>query len=243
MRTKIFYLLIVILVLVLAPRLGALVADNLTSFFINIDPDQRFMWGIIHHIVQAIIPMLVVLIWKKEIFKKWGLSWGDYKVGRQWVFWFSLFWIVLYTGLTAYNIAFSINPEVYYDVTNFRNFSGELFFRGAIVGPSEEILFRAFPISVLVLAGFNSKYNIFNQEIYQAGIISAVFFALAHIGFNIPTFEIYHFNIVQVITAVGFGLMYAIIFQKTKSIFYPMIIHSISDFIPVLSFFVIKTLS
>ncbi|RRO12553.1 CPBP family intramembrane glutamic endopeptidase [Flavobacteriaceae bacterium 14752] len=242
MRTKIFYLLIVILVLVFAPRLGTLVADNLSSFFISIDPDQRFMWGIIHHIVQAIIPILVVLIWKKEIFKKWGLSWGDYKVGWQWVFWFSLVWIVVYTGLTVYNITFSINPEVYYDVTNFRNLSGELLFRGAIVGPSEEILFRAFPISVLVFASFNNKYNIFNQEINQAGIISAVFFALAHIRVNITTFEIYHFNIIQIITAVGFGLMYAIIFQKTKSIFYPMFIHSISDFIPVLSLFVTKLL-
>lgn len=243
MKTKFFLFSIVVLVLIIAPRLGTLGADTLLPYFDDIDPDRRFMWGIIHHIVQALIPVVIVLVWKVKLLKSWGFSVGNYKIGLQWVFWFTLTWLFIYAGLTVFNIYFENNPEVYYDVTHTRNFFGELVFRGMVVGPSEEILFRAFPISILLLAGLSKNYKIFNQDISQAGIISAVLFALAHIGLNILAFEVYHFNSIQIFTSLGFGLLYAIVFQKTKSIYYPMIIHSISDVIPVLSLFLIKALS
>ncbi len=242
MKIRFLLFSLVILILIIAPRLGTLTADYLLPYFDEIDPDRIFMWGIIHHIVQALVPVIFVFIWKRKLFETWGFSTGDIKTGLRWVLWFTLVWVAIYTGLTAYNIYFDINPYVYYDVTNFRNLLGELTFRGLIVGPSEEILFRAFPISILLLAGFSKDYKIFNQDISQAGIISAILFALAHIGLNIIAFEVYHFNIVQLITSLGFGLLYAIVYQKTKSIYYPMIIHAISDVLPVLSLFIIKTI-
>ena len=82
-------------------------------------------------------------------------------------------------------IFFSNNvPEVYYDVTDTKNLLGELFFRGFIVGPSEEILFRSFPIVLLHVAGFTKTTYIFGFKITNAGIIASVIFALAHVSFS-----------------------------------------------------------
>ena len=237
MKNKIFLTTLVVVVLLLAPRIGALVADNLNPFFTLIDPDKKFMWGIVHHIIQALIPIFVILIWKKDFFKDWGLKWGNKPLGWKWVGWFTLVWIFVYVGINTYNFLTNNIPEAYYDITNTRNFLGELFFRGFIVGPSEEILFRSFPIVLLLTAGFTKRTDIFSFVITYAGIIAAVLFALAHIGFNFYPFEIYHFNLVQIVTSLGFGLLYSIVFHQTKSIYYPMIIHSISDVIPVLALY------
>lgn len=237
MKNKIFLTTLVVVVILFAPRIGTLVADKLNPFFTPIDPDKKFMWGIVHHIIQALIPIFVILIWKKDFFKGWGLKWGNKPLGWKWVGWFTLVWILVYVGINTYNFLTNNIPEAYYDTTNTRNFLGELFFRGFIVGSSEEILFRSFPIVLLLAAGFTKMTDIFSFEITYAGIISAVLFALAHIGFNFYPFEIYHFNLVQIITSLGFGLLYSIVLHQTKSIYYPMIIHSISDVIPVLALY------
>lgn len=239
MRKKTFLTTLVILVLLIAPRIGTLVADYLNPFFSSIDPDKKFMWGIIHHIVQVLVPIFLVLIWGKELFRNWGFTIGYKTLGLKWVGWFTLVWIIIYAGINTFNLINNNIPEVYYDVTNTRNLFGELFFRGVIVGPSEEVLFRSFPIVLLLTAGYTKTTDIFGFKITCAGIISAVLFALAHIGFNFYPLEVYHFNIVQIITALGLGLLYAIVFHQTKSIYYPMIIHSISDLIPVFAIYLL----
>lgn len=198
------------------------------------------MWGIVHHIVQALIPMLLVLFWNRELFQDWGFQWGNRGAGFQWVLGFSVFWLLVYAGITVYNANSGSIPNAYYDVTNARNLWGELFFRGLVVGSSEEILFRSFPIAILLRAGFTRPNRIFGYDLSSAGFFSAICFALAHIGFNIYPFEVYQFSPVQLITSLGFGLLYAIVLQHTRSIYYPMLIHSISDVVPVLSMWILK---
>jgi len=240
MKFKWLYLSVVVVILLTAPKAGEVVADLFGPYYPGTGSGGNFMWGIVHHIVQAVIPVLVVLIWKKELFQYWGFKLGNKSLGFKWIGWFSLVWILIYVGLTSVNLLLDNSPEAYYDVTRLGNLFGELFFRGVIVGPCEEVLFRSFPISLLLFASFDKPRDIFGFEVTQAGLISAVLFALAHIGFSFFPLEVYHFNIVQLITCLGFGILYAIVFHQTKSIYYPMIIHAISDVIPVLSLYVIK---
>ena len=110
------------------------------------------------------------------------------------------------------------------------------------MGLSEETLFRAFPITVLIVI-LNRRFNIFHLKISQAGVIAALLFCYAHIGYHIYPFEIYSFHISQLFTAAGLGLLYAVIFEETKSILYPMIIHSVSDVIPVLGVFALQVIN
>ncbi len=239
MKTAITLTLLVLLVIIVAPISGKFAANNLSPCFQVIDPDRKYIWGIIHHVVQAIIPLTIMIFWNNKSLKDWGFVIGNKRLGLQFTGWFTLIWILLYLVITLVNIAYQNSPEVYYDVTNTRNLLGELVFRGLIVGPSEEILFRSFPIIIMITAGFNHINKIFGFKITHAGVISAFLFAMAHISMSLFPFEVYYFDPVQVITAMGLGILYAIVFHNTKSIIYPMAIHSISDIVPVLSLYFI----
>jgi len=238
-HNKILLTLFVVLIIEFAPRLGTYFSDIISPHLKFLDPDNVYIWGMVHHIIQALIPFLIIVFWRNKPLKEWGFQVGDYQKGLKWVAGFTLIWLLVYAILTVVNIYQAKIPQVYYDVSLTRNLLGELFFRGIIVGPSEEILFRSFPIIILIFAGWSKKSTIFGFTIPRAGIISAILFAYAHIGYNHYPFEVYRFDPFQIFTSLGFGLLYAIVFEHTRSILYPMIIHSISDVFPVLSLYII----
>jgi len=239
LKNKYIILLIVLIIIELTTRFAVYIADIFLPFFSFIDPEKVFMWGILHHIFQLIIPLLIIFLLFRNL-KKVGFQFGDVNKGKKFIIYFSLVWVGIYAIITIYNIIMQNIPQTYYDVTNLRNLFGELFFRGFIVGFSEEIVFRVFPITLLLLAGWKKEFSIFKWNITSAGIISTIIFAYAHIGYNFHPFIVYHFNILQIFTAFGLGLFYAIVYKETKSIYYPIIIHSISDLIPVISLFIIS---
>lgn len=235
---KYLLLLFVFLVIEFSPWVGTHLADAFNPYLVFLDPEKVFTWGILHHLFQMLIPLAIMIIWPGRSLRDWGFQWGDYKKGIKWIFWFSIIWSGIYIVLTIINIVYHNTPAVYYDVTNTRNFIGELSFRGLVVGLSEETLFRAFPITILILY-WSRKVSVFGFKVSHAGIIAMIFFCYAHIGYHLYPFEIYHFNILQLITAAGLGLLYAIVFENTQSIVYPAIIHSISDVLPVVSLYVL----
>ena len=241
---KYLILIFVLLVIEVAPRIGSLVANRFQSQLRFLDPDQVFSWGIIHHLTQLLIVLLIMIAWPQKPLREWGFRVGDSQKGLRWISWFSIIWIGIYTILTIVNISQNNQITTYYDVTNARNLFGELTFRGFLVGLSEETVFRSFPITLLIVY-WSAKIELFHirsirVNISHAGILSVVFFIYAHIAFNYYPFEIITFDIVQLISAAGLGILYAVVFEQTKSIYYPAIIHSISDVIPVLSLVIIS---
>jgi membrane protease YdiL (CAAX protease family) len=236
---KVFTLLFVFIVIEAAPRIGSLLADHFQPRLRFLDPDQVFSWGIIHHFTQLLIVLLIMIAWPEKPLREWGFRAGDSQRGLRWVGWFTLIWIGIYTVLTLVNIVQNNQIAAYYDVTHPRNLLGELAFRGLLVGISEETVFRAFPIMLLVTCWSAEielfRIRSFRVKISQAGILAVVFFVYAHIGYNYYPFEITYFNPVQLFTAAGLGILYAVIFEDTRSIYYPALIHSISDVVPVLS--------
>jgi len=91
-------------------------------------------------------------------------------------------------------------------------------------GPSEEILFRSLPITmVLSVLDPDTRRD---RAIVVFG--AALLFAIAHIDmitFSIPWF--------QVCYAFVLGIAYGYTFIRTKSVIYPMIMHSMSNVISV----------
>ncbi len=241
-NNKWFVLLGVTLILFIMPQIGSYVADQNTAFFDRLDPDQNYMWGIIHHLAQALPVLIIMIFWPGVSMKQWGFQKGNADKGLKWVKYFTLIWAGLYVIITILMFLLDKSPDAYYDVSKPSNLAGELFFRFFVVGPSEEILFRSFPIVLLTMVGFDKKGDIFGFEINRAGIIAAVVFALAHIGYSLNPPEITQFDFLQVFTALGMGLLYAIVFRITKSIYYPMIIHAVSDVIPVLGLLALSLL-
>ncbi|MCA9960294.1 MAG: CPBP family intramembrane metalloprotease [Anaerolineales bacterium] len=237
-------LIFVFLVIELAPRIGSFLANRFQSRLSFLDPDQVFSWGIIHHLAQFLIVLLIMIVWPRKPLREWGFRRGNLHKGIRWIGWFSVVWIGFYTVLTVINIRQHNQLVTYYDVTDMRNLWGELIFRGLLVGISEETLFRSFPITLLSVYWYKEmelfRTRSMQVRLSQAGIISVVLFVYAHIAFNYYPFEIIAFNVVQLITAAGLGILYVIVFDDTKSIYYPAIIHSISDVIPVLSLVILS---
>lgn len=240
--TKHIKAFLVVIVVFISPIAGSIAANELLKFAREIDPDGAFMWGIIHHIVQAVLPIILLIMYKRQELGSWVLNKGQKSIGLKWIVYFSGVWVGIYAILTTINLLQDFQPTAYYNTSDLRNFLGEAFFRIFIVGPSEEFLFRVFPI-LFLLSDYPKRTDLLGTEIPIVAFPITFIFSLSHIGVDWFNLEIVHFDPVQLFTSYGFGLFYTWLWFKSKSIIYPIIIHAISDLIPFLSLFILNFLS
>ena len=216
------------------PRLSGLVADLFN--YHAIDPDGSYAWISVHHIVQALI--FIFIIYAINIIKPFdfGFGWGNKAVGKKYVLKFTLIFGV--GSLVNYIIVILIGSfqPFQYPLT-LNNIVGHLAFQLLLSGPSEELIFRAFAITMLALV---VKGRLLKGKISYANIIAAIIFGLAHVGFSFAPFTL-NYTLYQVILAISLGIFYGDCFEKSGSVFYPMMMHSISNIIMV-SLTIIATL-
>jgi len=208
------------------PRLAG-AAANLFNYH-AIDPDGSFAWIAVHHIVQALIFMIIIFV--ITIFKPldFGFKWGDTKVGKKYVLSFALIFgagslvshvITILTG--------SFQPFQY--PLTATNIFGQMGFQLLLSGPSEELIFRAFAITMLALF---IRGRFLKGKISYANFIAAIIFGLAHVGISIAPLSL-DYNLFQVILSIVLGIFYGDCYEKTGSLLYPMLMHSISNVITV----------
>ncbi len=222
----ILWVVLLTMLLLGVPRLAGLIANQFD--FQVIDPDGAFSWISVHHMAQALIILLLIVA--VRLFKplKFGFGWGNKVIGLKYVLKFSL----VFTGgtIVLYLLAFlndSFRAFTYPLTAN--NIAGNLGFQLLLSGPSEELIFRAFAITMISLA---IGKRAFNGKVSYANLIAAAIFGLAHISFSFAPFAV-HFSTYQVILAIALGLFYGDCYEKTKSMYYPMMMHSISNIVMV----------
>jgi uncharacterized protein len=233
---KIIAALLLALILLIAPRIGGFVADLFN--YATIDPDGAFMWISVHHIVQALVILPVMLI-VSRIFKiKFNLGLGDKLEGMKYLKRFILVFSV-YT-LIAYLITIVGGGVVSfaYPLTT-TNIVGHLGFQLLLSGPSEELVFRAFAISVF--AGLVTNKRI-NKHLSYAVLFASIIFGIAHIRFSFNPFGL-TYSVFQVFYAIVLGYFYGDCYEKSKSFIYPMIMHSYSNVLMIGVAVVISLLS
>lgn len=182
------------------------------------------MWISVHHIVQALVIIPIMLIVSNTFKIKFNLGWGDKLEGMKYLKRFILVFTV-YT-LIAYLITMVSGGIVSfaYPLTT-RNIAGYLGFQLLLSGPSEELIFRAFAISVF--AGLVTDRRI-NKHLSYAVLFASIIFGIAHIGFSFNPFSI-SYSVFQVFYAIVLGYFYGDCYEKSRSIIYPMIMHSYSN--------------
>ncbi len=195
----------------------------------QIDPNGVFWWISVHHVVQALMFIPLIFILKKikpEL--SFGFGLGDSKRGMTYVFRFTIFFLI-YTaiGFTITIIGNSFNA--YQFPINARNIFGYLGFQLFLSGPSEELIFRAFGITFL---GIFFQKRILKGKVSLPNLLIAIIFGLAHVGIHFSPFHL-SYSLFQVIYAFALGLVYGDAYEKTGSVYYPMMIHSISNVIAV----------
>lgn len=224
--TKILWVLMLTSLLLGVPKLSGIAADLFD--YQSFDTDGAFAWISVHHIVQALIflAIMAVIIWFKPL--NFGFGWGNREVGRKYLLYFTL--IFGAGSLVNHTLAILLNGfQLFSYPLTAPNIVGQLGFQLFLSGPSEELIFRAFAITMLahVLKG-----RVFKRKVSSANLIAAVIFGLAHVGFYFSPFEL-RFSTYQVILSIALGLFYGDCYEKTGSMYYPMLMHSASNVIMV----------
>ncbi len=223
---KFGWVLFISLILLGVPRLAGLFADQFS--YAGIDPDGAFAWISVHHLAQALFFLVVMLILARVKGYKFGFTLGDKKAG---LFFVRLFAIIFSTyiivSLIIVYLADTFNTFPY--PLTIRNIFGQLGFQLFLSGPSEELIFRAFAITMLSLY---IKGDFFNGKISNANVIAAIVFALAHVGFSFAPFSM-TYDPFQLVYAAVLGIAYGICYERSKSMIYPMIMHSMSNVVAV----------
>ena len=208
------------------PRLAGFFADQFN--YSGIDPDGIFAWISVHHIFQALVFLAIMILITRAKGIKFGFGLGDKKVG---LFYVRLFLIIfsVYLVISLIITLFTGSFAVFDAPLTSRNILGYLGFQLFLSGPSEELIFRAFAITML---GLLVKGGFFRGKISTANIIAAIIFGLAHVRFEFSPFAL-SYDLFQVIYATGLGIVYGVCYERSKSMIYPMIMHSITNFFAV----------
>lgn len=223
---SILFVLLLTFILLGVPRLSGMIASLFD--YQAIDPDGAFAWISVHHIVQTLIFIIIIVL--INLFKPldYGFSWGYKEVGKKYVLAFALMFSA--GSLVSHLImilAKSFQPFAY--PLTATNIIGQLSFQLLLSGPSEELIFRAFAITMLALV---IQKRIFNEKASVANIIAAVIFGLAHMSFSFAPFAV-SYSPFQVVMALVLGYFYGDCYEKSRSMVYPMMMHSISNVVMV----------
>ena len=237
---QILYVLLMAALLLGVPRLAALTADQFD--FTALDPDGAFAWLSVRHIVQALIFLVMMVIISRLSGIQFGFGWGDRQVGWLYVRIFA----IIFTGYAVVSLVIAVitgSFQVFPYPLNARNITGYLGFQALLTGPSEELIFRAFAMTMLSLMITGSVVRgesglggvilkIFGGEISIVNRIAAVIFGLAHVRFTFNPFSA-SYSTGQVIYATMLGLFYGVCYERSGSMIYPMMMHSISNVVAV----------
>ena len=204
-------------------------AEQVASPLMRFDPDQAFLVISIHHVFQAIAAFLLIALLALVLRKKvpdFGFNKNELRFSIRSVLLFCGVWFVIQFAL-SYLLTRSgvVDASFAYPLTA-RNFIGNFLFEVLLSGTSEEILFRAMTIPLMVLV-----FRTFMKKETTANIVAiacaTLIFMLAHINFNLHPFAITHFNLAQQITCLIFGAFYGWLMVKTKSVVGPMLAHNL----------------
>lgn len=195
----------------------------------QIDPHDVFAGVSIHHIVQMTLVLIIIAILSKTLKIDFYLKLGDVEKGTR--------YLAVFTGVFALvsiilHIFMYVNKQLpSYDFPlNGRNILGTLGFQLLLSGTAEELVYRALPITMLVYA-FGKSISI-NEHITLEIILASILFSFAHIKWSLIPFSI-EVNFFQLLYSFMLGTIQGIVYQKSKSILYPMLMHSFSNVLMV----------
>ncbi len=195
----------------------------------QIDPYDAFAGISIHHAVQMIFAIAIIVILSRLLKIDFYFQLGDVRKGTKYLALFTAAFAVI---SIVVNVLMYINNRLpsYAFPLDGRNIIGTLGFQLFLSGPAEEVIFRALPITMLIYA-FGKSMPI-KDDVTLEVILASVLFAFAHVNWSLMplTFEI---NISQILYAFVLGTIQGVVYQRSKSILYPILMHSFSNVLMV----------
>lgn len=226
----VFGIIAFILLLVMQILLGK--AGHLVAGLIpyqQIDPFDSFAEISIHHTVELLIALALILVLSKLLTLGFYFQLGDKKKGIKYLTVFTAAFAVITVAQHTF-MALNNQLPVYAFPLDGRNIIGTLGFQLFLSGPAEEVVFRALPI-ILLTRSFGKSIEIKSSVTLEV-ILASLLFAFAHVNWSLMplTFEANYF---QIIYAFVLGTIQGIAYQRSKSILYPVLMHSFSNVLMV----------
>lgn len=223
----IFAVLALFIVQTIIGKAGSYVADAFS--YAALDPDDVFAWQWVHHIVLLLAALGIISILRRLLKADFGFHLGDIQKGMRFV---AIFTGALMVISLAYHVFMYVSgqPLTYPFALNARNVLGTLGFQLLLSGPAEEMLYRALPITAfLYIYGKSSKLK---WNITLEVIIASLLFSLAHVKWSLFPFSV-EANVFQLFYAFAIGSVQGIAYKESRSILYPILMHSISNVLMV----------
>ena len=240
MIRKLFYIpaaLALIFAIESISKFSFYLADLLYPWLSHLDSANAFLYITIHHIFQGLIALMFIYIaslLKYISFDDFGLNMNQWKYSIKRVIQFALVWCTIQLSVGFYMMSNGAVGDLFSFELNVKNYVGYFLFQILLSGTSEELLYRALLIGLLIYigkqVGFSKK-----TSITLAIIISLAAFIIGHISYTLFPFAILSYNVLQLLTVVIFGSFYTFLFIKTKSIFGSMLAHNVLNGVIVLS--------
>lgn len=212
---------------ILLGKAGHFIADKIP--YQTIDPFDCFGEISIHHAVELLIALLIIFVLSRLLDLDFYFQPGDKKKGLKSLAIFTAVFAVISIAQHSF-MALNNQLPVYAFPLDGRNIIGTLGFQLFLSGPAEEVVFRALPV-ILLTFSFGESIKIKGSVTLEV-VSASVLFAFAHVSWSlIPlTFEINYF---QVIYAFVLGTIQGIVYQRSRSILYPVLMHSFSNVLMV----------
>jgi membrane protease YdiL (CAAX protease family) len=204
-------------------KAGHFVADLIP--YQQIDPFNSFAEISIHHAVELIIAVSVILVLSKLLNLNFLFQLGDKNNGIKSLALFTAVFAVISVAQHTFMVLNNQLP-VYAFPLDGRNMIGTLGFQLLLSGPAEEVVFRALPI-VLLIESFGKSIKVKGSLTLEV-ILSSALFAFAHIRWSFTPFNL-ELNYFQIMYAFALGTIQGIVYQKSRSILYPILMHSFSN--------------
>ncbi len=208
-------------------KLGRGIADIFS--YEKFDPCKAYAWISVHHITEMLLALVTILILSKLFNADFGFGLGDRKKGTKYV----VMYTTIFAGVTLIvHILMLMNHSlpVYDFPLNKNDIIGTLGFQLLLSGPAEEILYRALPITMLVYVMRNNI--IIKWGVTLETIIASFLFAIAHMKWSLFPFFV-EADYFRLLYAFAQGTILGKAYQDSRSIIYPMFIHSISNVLMV----------
>lgn len=204
-------------------------------YFANMIPYQQvdsydiFVGISIHHIVQMIIAIVIIVVLGKLLKIDFYFQLGDVREGVKYLALFTATFAVISIALHIFMYVNKQLPNYAFPLDR-RNIIGILGFQLFLSGPSEEVIFRALPITMLIYA-FGKSVPIKGNVTLEV-ILASLLFSFAHTNWSFRPF-FFDINYFQIFYAFILGIIQGVAYQRSKSILYPMLMHSFSNVLMV----------
>lgn len=194
------------------------------------DSVKHFSWGFgyVGHLLQGLVACAIILLLRPWFPSSFGLNWprGKSYLGPA-LIWGSLAGPLMLVVDYLPDLLAHHAPSGPYAL-GVHNVVPWLFMQGALVGPTEEIVFRGLFLGYL-LCLYPRRIKLFGQEVSVAGIVIAVVFSLAHAS-SFWTTTLFA-AIGQQVYVTALGIFYAWLFEQSGSLLAPALAHNAGDVI------------